>query len=145
MRDETERDEILRLLEEKEETGLSSTVSTTTTHQRSKITPVRLNPARLTPIYGSGMTAATRLCLSLEWIELSVSGSLPPPRYGHTATMVEKSLLVFGGQEPKTFFLLELITTKLRLLCVVWLSLTGGGGPIMGDLWALKGLIDEGN
>lgn len=50
-------------------------------------------------------------------MELSVSGSLPPPRCGHTATMVEKRLLVFGGR--------------------------GGGGPIMGDLWALKGLIDE--
>ncbi|CDY67946.1 BnaAnng25640D [Brassica napus] len=55
--------------------------------------------------------------MSLEWMELSVSGSLPPPRCGHTATMVEKRLLVFGGR--------------------------GGGGPIMGDLWALKGLIDE--
>ncbi|WZZ49205.1 hypothetical protein YC2023_049312 [Brassica napus] len=50
-------------------------------------------------------------------MELSVSGSLPPPRCGHTATMVEKRLLVFGGR--------------------------GGGGPNMGDLWALKGLIDE--
>ncbi|WZZ49200.1 hypothetical protein YC2023_049307 [Brassica napus] len=55
--------------------------------------------------------------MSLEWMELSVSGSLPPPRCGHTATMVEKRLLVFGGR--------------------------GGCGPIMGDLWALKGLIDE--
>uniref|UniRef100_M4CM37 Galactose oxidase/kelch repeat superfamily protein n=1 Tax=Brassica campestris TaxID=3711 RepID=M4CM37_BRACM len=55
--------------------------------------------------------------MSLEWMELTVSGSLPPPRCGHTATMVEKRLLVFGGR--------------------------GGGGPIMGDLWALKGLIDE--
>ncbi|KAG7643314.1 Kelch-type beta propeller [Arabidopsis suecica] len=55
--------------------------------------------------------------MSLEWLELSVSGSLPPPRCGHTATMVEKRLLVFGGR--------------------------GGGGPIMGDLWALKGLIDK--
>lgn len=25
----------------------------------------------------------------------------------------------------------------------VW-GLAGGGGPIMGDLWALKGLFDEG-
>lgn len=57
--------------------------------------------------------------ISLEWVELSVSGSLPPPRCGHTATMVEKRLLVFGGR--------------------------GGGGPIMGDLWALKGLIEEEN
>jgi len=24
------------------------------------------------------------------------------------------------------------------------LGLAGGGGPIMGDLWALKGLFDEG-
>uniref|UniRef100_M4CM33 Uncharacterized protein n=1 Tax=Brassica campestris TaxID=3711 RepID=M4CM33_BRACM len=36
--------------------------------------------------------------MSLEWMELSVSGSLPPPRCGHTATMVEKRLLVFGGR-----------------------------------------------
>ncbi|XP_059665980.1 protein GLUTELIN PRECURSOR ACCUMULATION 3 isoform X3 [Cornus florida] len=57
--------------------------------------------------------------ISLEWIELSVSGSLPPPRCGHSATMVEKRLLVYGGR--------------------------GGGGPIMGDLWALKGLVDEEN
>ncbi|XP_031384238.1 protein GLUTELIN PRECURSOR ACCUMULATION 3 isoform X2 [Punica granatum] len=57
--------------------------------------------------------------ISLEWTELSVTGSLPPPRCGHTATMVEKRLLVYGGR--------------------------GGGGPIMGDLWALKGLIDGEN
>ncbi|KAK9122729.1 hypothetical protein Sjap_012331 [Stephania japonica] len=57
--------------------------------------------------------------ISLEWTELAVSGSLPPPRCGHTVTMVEKRLLVFGGR--------------------------GGGGPIMGDLWALKGLIDAEN
>ncbi|XP_050281975.1 protein GLUTELIN PRECURSOR ACCUMULATION 3 [Quercus robur] len=57
--------------------------------------------------------------ISLEWMELSVSGSLPPPRCGHTATMVEKRLLVYGGR--------------------------GGGGPIMGDLWGLKGLIEEEN
>lgn len=57
--------------------------------------------------------------ISLEWMELSVSGSVPPPRCGHTATMVEKRLLVFGGR--------------------------GGTGPIMGDLWALKGLIEQEN
>ncbi|RAL51167.1 hypothetical protein DM860_005523 [Cuscuta australis] len=54
--------------------------------------------------------------ISLEWTELSISGALPPPRCGHSATMVEKRLLVYGGR--------------------------GGGGPIMGDLWALKGLIE---
>uniref|UniRef100_A0A1D1YMC3 RING finger protein B n=1 Tax=Anthurium amnicola TaxID=1678845 RepID=A0A1D1YMC3_9ARAE len=57
--------------------------------------------------------------ISLEWTELPISGSPPPPRCGHTATMVEKRLLIFGGR--------------------------GGGGPIMGDLWALKGLIEEEN
>lgn len=57
--------------------------------------------------------------ISLEWTELSVSATLPQPRCGHTATMVEKRLLVYGGR--------------------------GGGGPIMGDLWALKGLIEEEN
>lgn len=36
--------------------------------------------------------------VSLEWMELSVTGSLPPPRCGHTATMVEKRLLVYGGR-----------------------------------------------
>ncbi|KAL5735137.1 hypothetical protein ACOSP7_032998 [Xanthoceras sorbifolium] len=57
--------------------------------------------------------------MSLEWMELPVTGSVPPPRCGHTATMVEKRLLVYGGR--------------------------GGGGPIMSDLWALKGLIEEEN
>ncbi|XP_050210480.1 protein GLUTELIN PRECURSOR ACCUMULATION 3 [Mercurialis annua] len=57
--------------------------------------------------------------ISLEWTELSVTGALPPPRCGHTATMLEKRLLIYGGR--------------------------GGGGPIMGDLWALKGLIEEEN
>lgn len=57
--------------------------------------------------------------ISLEWTELSITGSAPPQRCGHTTTMVEKRLLVFGGR--------------------------GGGGPIMGDLWALKGLIEEDN
>ncbi|GAY52676.1 hypothetical protein CUMW_143730 [Citrus unshiu] len=55
--------------------------------------------------------------ISLEWMQLPVTGSVPPPRCGHTATMVEKRLLIYGGR--------------------------GGGGPIMGDLWALKGLIEE--
>ncbi|URE28108.1 Kelch motif [Musa troglodytarum] len=55
--------------------------------------------------------------ISLEWMELSITGSVPQPRCGHSATMVEKRLLIFGGR--------------------------GGGGPIMSDLWALKGLIDE--
>ncbi|ERN13146.1 tip elongation aberrant protein 1 [Amborella trichopoda] len=57
--------------------------------------------------------------MSLEWTELSVLGTLPPPRCGHTATMVEKRLLVFGGR--------------------------GAGGSIMGDLWAFKGLFKEEN
>ncbi|TMW96783.1 hypothetical protein EJD97_006787 [Solanum chilense] len=57
--------------------------------------------------------------MTLEWRELAVLGTVPPPRCGHTATMVEKRLLVYGGR--------------------------GGGGPIMADLWALKGLIEEEN
>ncbi|KAG0452226.1 hypothetical protein HPP92_025805 [Vanilla planifolia] len=57
--------------------------------------------------------------ISLEWTELSISGSAPPPRCGHTSNMVERRLLVFGGR--------------------------GGGGSIMGDLWALKGLVEEEN
>ncbi|VVA29233.1 PREDICTED: rab9 effector with kelch [Prunus dulcis] len=67
----------------------------------------------------AGMVKSGCQMLSLEWMELSVTGSLPPARCGHTATMVEKRLLVYGGR--------------------------GGGGPIMGDLWALKGLIEEEN
>ncbi|KAL3630094.1 G protein alpha subunit [Castilleja foliolosa] len=55
--------------------------------------------------------------ISLEWTELSVSGTIPPPRCGHSVTMIEKRLLMYGGR--------------------------GGGGPIMGDLWALKGLTRE--
>ncbi|KAL3353321.1 hypothetical protein AABB24_018181 [Solanum stoloniferum] len=57
--------------------------------------------------------------MTLEWRELAVLGAIPPPRCGHTATMVEKRLLVYGGR--------------------------GGGGPIMAGLWALKGLIEEEN
>ncbi|XP_057734443.1 protein GLUTELIN PRECURSOR ACCUMULATION 3-like [Arachis stenosperma] len=64
-----------------------------------------------------GVLAMSRSIVLLEWIELSVFGTLPHPRCGHSATMVEKRLLVYGGR--------------------------GGGGPIMGDLWALKGLIEE--
>jgi len=37
-------------------------------------------------------------------MELSVSGTLPQPRCGHTATMVEKRLLVYGGRGEVTQF-----------------------------------------
>ncbi|RLN43464.1 host cell factor isoform X1 [Panicum miliaceum] len=57
--------------------------------------------------------------MSLEWTELAVIGSVPPARCGHSATMIEKRLLIFGGR--------------------------GGAGPIMGDLWALKGITGEDN
>ncbi|XP_074292980.1 protein GLUTELIN PRECURSOR ACCUMULATION 3-like isoform X1 [Silene latifolia] len=56
--------------------------------------------------------------ISLEWRELSISGNVPPARCGHTATMVERRLLVYGGR---------------------------GSSGIMGDLWALKGIIAEEN
>uniref|UniRef100_A0A803MUH8 Uncharacterized protein n=1 Tax=Chenopodium quinoa TaxID=63459 RepID=A0A803MUH8_CHEQI len=36
--------------------------------------------------------------ISLEWTELSISGTVPPARCGHSATMVEKRLLVYGGR-----------------------------------------------
>lgn len=32
----------------------------------------------------------------------------------------------------------------LIVYTVAMTGLAGGGGPIMGDLWALKGLFDEG-
>ncbi|KAK9114750.1 hypothetical protein Syun_021547 [Stephania yunnanensis] len=41
--------------------------------------------------------------------ELAMSGSLPPPRCGHTVTMVEKRLLVFGGRGSKRSYWLLLI------------------------------------
>lgn len=43
-------------------------------------------------------TSTMLFIVSLEWTELAVSGTLPPPRCGHTATMVEKRLLVYGGR-----------------------------------------------
>ncbi|XP_021731470.1 rab9 effector protein with kelch motifs-like [Chenopodium quinoa] len=56
--------------------------------------------------------------ISLEWTELSISGTVPPARCGHSATMVEKRLLVYGGR---------------------------GSSGIVGDFWALKGIIEEEN
>eukprot|EP00271_Cylindrocystis_brebissonii_P004356 TRINITY_DN16001_c0_g1_i1.p1 TRINITY_DN16001_c0_g1~~TRINITY_DN16001_c0_g1_i1.p1 ORF type:complete len:562 (+),score=100.69 TRINITY_DN16001_c0_g1_i1:129-1814(+) len=59
--------------------------------------------------------------MSLEWRSLpigSVSAGIPSPRCSHSALMVEKRLLVLGGR--------------------------GAGGQITGDLWALKGLFEEG-
>eukprot|EP00850_Spirogloea_muscicola_P010682 SM000063S20072 [mRNA] locus=s63:645048:649445:- [translate_table: standard] len=53
---------------------------------------------------------------AMEWRLLMVTGPFPAPRCGHSATMVEKRLLIFGGR--------------------------GGGGAILGDLWALKGLFE---
>jgi hypothetical protein len=44
--------------------------------------------------------------VSLEWTELAVTGSVPPPRCGHSATMIEKRLLIFGGRGD-FFFLLS--------------------------------------
>ncbi|KAL5224361.1 hypothetical protein ABZP36_011000, partial [Zizania latifolia] len=36
--------------------------------------------------------------MSLEWTKLSVTGSVPPPRCGHSTTIIEKRLLIFGGR-----------------------------------------------
>ncbi|GMY39625.1 acyl-CoA-binding domain-containing protein 5-like [Fagus crenata] len=76
--------------------------------------------------------------LSLEWMELSVSGSLPPPRCGHTATMVEKRLLVYGGRASRSssFSLLWSYCYIWRALCndifdtlsILLLLLFGGHG-----------------
>jgi hypothetical protein len=38
-------------------------------------------------------------------MELAVTGTLPPPRCGHTATMVEKRLLVYGGRGDAALFI----------------------------------------
>ncbi|KAK4385530.1 protein GLUTELIN PRECURSOR ACCUMULATION 3 [Sesamum angolense] len=105
--------------------------------------------------------------VSLEWMELSVSGTIPPPRCGHSATMIEKRLLIYGGrgnlaffscyQELKVVFPLTILFLQemdflfeefvLFIFCsiLVKVNFGGGGGPIMGDLWALKGLIEEEN
>nr|CAB3502909.1 unnamed protein product [Digitaria exilis] len=40
--------------------------------------------------------------MSLEWTELAVTGSVPPARCGHSATMIEKRLLIFGGRDNET-------------------------------------------
>ncbi|KAL6894404.1 hypothetical protein ACP4OV_008502 [Aristida adscensionis] len=72
--------------------------------------------------------------MSLEWTELSITGSAPPPRCGHSATMIEKRLLIFGGRGRQQ---------TMSTICI-FIS-TGGAGPIMGDLWALKGITEEDN
>ncbi|RZC83896.1 hypothetical protein C5167_046682 [Papaver somniferum] len=102
--------------------------------------------------------------MSLEWTELSISGSVPPPRCGHTATMVEKRLLVFGGREKSWIKALVQRSwethindddddvsdiSSIRIVAKTQKldssEKSGGGGPIMGDLWALKGIIDGEN
>lgn len=40
----------------------------------------------------------TTFAVSLQWRELVFQGPVPPPRCGHTATMVEKRMLIFGGR-----------------------------------------------
>eukprot|EP00965_Chrysotila_dentata_P049385 1636764-Pleurochrysis_carterae.AAC.1 len=35
------------------------------------------------------------------WSELKTSGSLPEARGGHTATLVDKNLLIMGGQQHR--------------------------------------------
>jgi len=42
-------------------------------------------------------------------MELSVSGTLPHPRCGHTATMVEKRLLVYGGRGEVTVLIVWIL------------------------------------
>ncbi|KAJ0258960.1 hypothetical protein HA466_0076670 [Hirschfeldia incana] len=57
------------------------------------------------------------------WFEPECTGSVsegkvgPTPRAFHVAITIDCHMFIFGGR--------------------------GGGGPIMGNLWALKGLIDE--
>uniref|UniRef100_A0A0D9XD75 Uncharacterized protein n=1 Tax=Leersia perrieri TaxID=77586 RepID=A0A0D9XD75_9ORYZ len=46
-------------------------------------------------------------------------GSVSPPRCGHSATIVKERLFLFGG--------------------------SAGAGPVMGNLWALKGVMEEGH
>jgi hypothetical protein len=36
--------------------------------------------------------------VSLEWRSLPLTGPAPAPRCGHSATMVEKRMLIFGGR-----------------------------------------------
>jgi len=44
------------------------------------------------------------LSAEATWQQLSCSGTLPPPRYGHSATIVGQSMIVFGGQDGKQQF-----------------------------------------
>lgn len=40
--------------------------------------------------------------------------------------------------------MLGFILVALVAFADIILNVVGGGGPIMGDLWALKGLVEEG-
>jgi hypothetical protein len=53
--------------------------------------------------------------VSLEWTELAVTGSMPPPRCGHSATMIEKRLLIFGGRGDCYFLISFLGSSKIAV------------------------------
>jgi len=54
--------------------------------------------------------------VSLEWTELAVTGSVPPPRCGHSATMIEKRLLIFGGRGGYYFLVSLWVPQRLRFM-----------------------------
>ncbi|KAL5216816.1 hypothetical protein ABZP36_008217 [Zizania latifolia] len=53
--------------------------------------------------------------MSLEWMELSVTGLVPPPRCGHSATMIEKRLLIFGGRCNFHFLICLMGSSRIHL------------------------------
>ena len=56
-------------------------------------------------------------------MELSVTGTLPPPRCGHTATMVEKRLLVYGGRGKEFYNSSTVIVFLFFLYSLIFLTM----------------------
>nr|KAJ0211735.1 hypothetical protein LSAT_V11C400218400 [Lactuca sativa] len=69
-----------------------------------------------------------------QWSELTSFGDLPSPRdFAAGSAIGNHKIVMYGGWDGK------------KWLSDVFVLDTRGGGPIMGDLWALKGLIEEDN
>ncbi|RZR82167.1 hypothetical protein BHM03_00008541 [Ensete ventricosum] len=64
----------------------------------------------------------------------------PSPRAFHVAVAIDCNMFIFGGRSgSKRYGGWD----GKKWLSDVYILDTRGGGPIMSDLWALKGLIDE--
>jgi hypothetical protein len=49
-----------------------------------------------------------------EWQRISCSGSIPPPRSGHSATLIGNRMFIFGGGDPSTGLWNDLYALKLE-------------------------------